>query len=351
MPPIFSLHEVGRLPAPGDNVAIAVRPLDAGAVIVLDGVPRTLAHTILEGHRFAVRALAPGEALLSWGLPFGHALTPIAAGDYVCNASMLESLAVRRLPFALPARANFTDHLEPFELVDAAFKPGPVVEPAAVARTFAGYRRPGTRGVGTRNVVVILGTTSRTASFARQLAARLQAMARVFPALDGIVAIAHTEGGGPEEPNNATEVLRALAGFMVHPNVGAVLAVDYGVEPITNARLREFMQAHGYPLGDVPHAFLSIDRGLAAALAEGDAIVRAWLPTVAAQVRTAEPLSALRVALQCGGSDAFSGVSGNPLAGAIVHELLEEPGEITGDDQATAAFSPAYVTLPGDSRG
>ena len=326
MPPIFSLHEVGRLPAPGDNVAIAVRPLDAGAVIVLDGAPRTLAHTILEGHRFAVRALAPGEALLSWGLPFGHALTPIAAGDYVCNPSMLESLAVRRLPFALPARANFADHLEPFELVEAAFKPGPVVEPAAVARTFAGYRRAGTRGVGTRNVVVILGTTSRTASFARQLAARLQAMARVFPALDGIVAIAHTEGGGPEEPNNATEVLRALAGFMVHPNVGAVLAVDYGVEPITNARLREFMQAHGYPLGDVPHAFLSIDRGLAEALAEGDAIVRAWLPAVAAQGRTAEPLSALRVALQCGGSDAFSGVSGNPLAGAIVHELVRHGG-------------------------
>jgi phosphoribosylamine--glycine ligase len=51
----------------------------------------------------------------------------------------------------------------------------------------------------------------------------------------------------PGEPNNATEVLRALAGFMVHPNVGAVLAVDAGGEPITNARLRAFMAAHGYP--------------------------------------------------------------------------------------------------------
>ena len=208
----------------------------------------------------------------------------------------------------------------------ATITPAPPVALAPEPRTFAGYRRPGQRGVGTRNYLVILGTTSRTASFARRLAARLQVLARVVPALDGIVAVAHTEGGGPGEPNNATEVLRALAGFMVHPNVGAVLAVDYGVEPVTNARLRDFMTTHGYPLADVPHAFLSVRAGLAAALAEGEAMVRRWLPAVAAQTRTPAPLSALRVALQCGGSDAFSGVSGNPLAGAMVHEVVRHGG-------------------------
>ncbi|MBC7365808.1 MAG: UxaA family hydrolase [Undibacterium sp.] len=322
----LTLHAVGRLPAPGDNVAIAIRALDAGTVIELDGAPLTLAGNILEGHRFAVKPIAPGEPLLSWGLPFGHALTPIAVGDYVCNASILEALAVRRLPFALPVAPNFANHLVPFVLDEARFTPAPPTERATELRTFNGYRRPGRRGVGTRNTVVILGTTSRTASFARQLAARLQALARVFPALDGIVAVAHTEGGGPDEPNNTAEVLRALAGFMVHPNVGAVLAVDYGVEPISNARLRDFMVAQGYPLADVPHAFLSISRGLAAALAEGEALVRGWLPTIVAQARTPEPVSELRVALQCGGSDAFSGVSGNPLAGSMVHEVVRHGG-------------------------
>src|SRR5205814_9521502 len=117
-------------------------------------------------------------------------------------------------------------------------------------RPFSGYRRPGSRGIGTRNTIVVLGTTSRTASFARQLAARLQPLARVHPTLDGIVAIAHTEGGGPGEPNNTAEILRALAGFIVHPNVGAILAVDYGVEPVTNARLAAFMRDKGYPLAD-----------------------------------------------------------------------------------------------------
>ena len=322
----LTLHATGRLPAPGDNVAIAIRQLAAGTVIGLDGAPRPLPHTVLEGHRFAVRPIAPGEALLSWGLPFGHALTPIAPGDYVCNQSMLDSLAVRRPDFALPPRPNFADHLVPFVLDPATITAAPPVALVPKPRTFDGYVRPGRRGVGTRNYIVILGTTSRTASLARQLAARLQMLARLFPALDGIVAVAHTEGGGPGEPNNAAEVLRALAGFMVHPNVGAVLAVDYGVEPVTNARLRDFMTAHGYPLADVPHAFLSVHSGLAAALAEGEAVVRRWLPVVAAQARTPAPLSALRVALQCGGSDAFSGVSGNPLAGAMVHEVVRHGG-------------------------
>ena len=316
----------GRLPAPDDNVAIAIRRLEAGTSIEIGGAVYTLAYCILEGHRFAVRSVAAGEGLLSWGHAFGHALGPIAAGDYVCNRSMLEALAVRRLGVPLPENPNFADHLVPYALDEAAFRPAPPVERVAAPRNFQGYRRPGRRGPGTRNTIVILGTTSRTASFARQLAARLQPLARVHPSLDGIVAVAHTEGGGPGEPNNAAEVLRALAGFMVHPNVGAVLAVDFGVEPITNVRLQAYLTERGYPLADVPHAFLSVGSGLAAGLAAGEVIVRRWLPEVSAQRRTTEPLAGLRIALQCGGSDAFSGVSGNPLAGAIVHELVRHGG-------------------------
>ena len=325
--PVSDLDSLARRPAPGDNVAIAIRRLEAGTVLPLASGPRPLAHTVLEGHRLAVADIAAGAALLSWGLPFGTALTAIAAGDYVCNQSMLDALAVRRIEgIALPARPNFADRLDTFQLDERAFRPGPPVELAATPRTFQGYRRPGRRGVGTRNFIVILGTTSRTASYARQLTARLQPLARVHPGIDGIVAIAHTEGGGPGQPNNVAEILRALAGFILHPNVGAVLAVDYGVEPITNALLRDFMRARGDVLDDVPHQFLTLHGGLAAGLAEGERLVRGWLPAANAARRTPEPASALRVALQCGGSDAFSGVSGNPLAGAIIHEVVRHGG-------------------------
>ncbi len=323
----LALASLSRLPAPGDNVAIVTRQLDAGTMLAFPDGPRVLAHGVLEGHRFAVKPIAEGEDLLSWGLPFGTALTPIAPGDYVCNRSMLDALAVRRVPgLVLPATPNFKDKLEPFSLDETSFRPAPAVERVAAPRTFMGYRRPGRRGVGTRNFIVILGTTSRTASYARQLTARLQPLARVHPGIDGIVAIAHTEGAGPGEPNNAAEVLRCLAGFITHPNVAAVLAVDYGIEPITNARLRAFMEQRGDPLAEVPHHFLSLSGGLAAGLAEGERIVRSWLPAANACVRTPEPISGLRIALQCGGSDAFSGVSGNPLAGALVYEALRHGG-------------------------
>ena len=339
-----SLDEIARLPAPGDNVAIATRRIEAGTAVTLVGAACVIGHTVLEGHRFAVQPVAAGAPLLSWGLPFGLALMDIPAGGYVCNQSMLEALAMRQLDGArLPEQPNFSDVLAPFDLDEKSFRAGAAVDFVETRATFSGFRRSVRRGVGTRNFIVILGTTSRTASFARQLTAQLQPLARVHPGLDGIVAIAHTEGGGTGEPHNAAEVLRALAGFMVHPNVGAVLALDYGVEPITNARLRAFMLEHGYPLADVPHEFLSLRGGLAAGLAEGARIVRGWLPEVSAQRRTDEPVSELRIALQCGGSDAFSGVSGNPLAGSIVHEVIRHGGTgvLTETDEVVGAE--AYI--------
>ncbi|GAB5560967.1 MAG: hypothetical protein SynsKO_26140 [Synoicihabitans sp.] len=326
MPTPLNFHDIGRLPAPGDNVAIAVKQLEPGTQIALPDGICTISHTVMEGHRFAVRPIAPTEALLSWELPFGNALSAIHPGDYVCNASILEALKIRQPSLVLPTAANFQNCLDAFSFDPAKLAPPAALTPPSAPRTFAGFRRPGKRGVGTRNMIVVLGTSSRTASFVRQLTARLQNEADSIPDLDGIVAIAHTEGGDTNEPNNAPEVLRALAGFMVHPNVGAVLAVDEGDESITNARLEQFMRKSGYPLEDAVHEFLSTHIGLANALQVGEEIVRGWLPSVAAHERTAEPLSELKIALQCGGSDAFSGVSGNPLAGAMVHEIVRHGG-------------------------
>ncbi len=106
----FDFHAVGRLPVPDDNVAIATRRLAAGTIINHEGRTYAIDHTILEGHRFAIRPIAPGEALLSWGLPFGYATVPIAPGSYARNPKILKALATRGLDFALPEEANFRDN-------------------------------------------------------------------------------------------------------------------------------------------------------------------------------------------------------------------------------------------------
>jgi altronate dehydratase len=339
----YAFDEVGRLPAPEDNVAIATRRLPAGTLIDTLRARFDLDYTVMEGHRFAVRPIAAGEPLLSWGLPFGYASRDIAPGTYVCNAQILQELRRRNLDFELPSEANFVDKIEPYTLDARTFRPGTQVPRAAETRTFLGYERPGQRGIGTRNYVVILGTSSRTASYARALEDRLSPLSAQYDHLDGIVAVAHTEGGGSRQPHNLELVLRTLSGFMVHPNVGAILAVDYGLEPITNAMLRQYILDHNYPLEHVRHRFLTLAGTFQADLDQGAAIIEAWLPAVNTSRREAHSLEHLKVALQCGGSDAFSGVSGNPLAALVAKEIIRYGGAANLAETDELIGAEAYV--------
>ncbi|MDH4247099.1 MAG: UxaA family hydrolase, partial [Deltaproteobacteria bacterium] len=326
MPLSLTFSEAARLPEPGDNVAIATRRLEAGTLIAHEGRTLRLSHTIMEGHRLVVNPIAKGEALLSWGLPFGHALRNLIPGEYICNAKILNTLRNRNIDFALPEQENFTDFMQTYQMNPATFRPGRQLEPAKEKDTFRGYLRPGRRGVGTRNFVVLLGTSSLSASFCRTLEAQAQEWRRAFPNVDGVVAVTHTEGGTPHNPNNRELLLRSLAGFLVHANVGAVIAVERGGEVISNAVLREFMEANHYPLGDVPHEFFNLGAGFQEELKRGGESVRRLLTQATATGRTPQPASALKIALQCGGSDAFSGISGNPLAGDVARRVILQGG-------------------------
>lgn len=322
---VFPFEEVARLPLPGDNCAVAIRQLDAGTVIRHEGHSYALDCTVMEGHRFAVKAIAPGEELLSWQLPFGVALKPIQPGHYVVNETVLEELRVRQLNFALPAEPNFADQVHPYILDEASFQPAPASPAYTETRTFMGYRRHEDRGVGTRNYVVLLGTTSHTGSYVKQLAARLRNETNNYPNIDGIVPAAHTEGG-TEKPNNLELLLRTLAGFMVNPNVGAVLVVDYGNESVTNKMVEAYAREHHYPIDDVLHKFVSLAGSFEEELDKGEALVKEWLPAVNAMQRTPESIRHLRIGLQCGGSDAFSGISANPLLGWVSERLVRYGG-------------------------
>ncbi|MDE0183761.1 MAG: UxaA family hydrolase [Caldilineaceae bacterium] len=324
----IALDEIARLADAGDNVAIATRRLEAGLTIKRNGTTFALDTTVMVGHRFAIEPVASGAPLLSWGIPFGAATRPIEPGEYVRNAGMIEALNQRTLDFSLPQQANFRDRIIPHELDKTGFTPGQQVERYAEERVFLGYRRGRGRGVGTRNMIIILGTTSSSGAFARKLAQLLQPAAQSFTDFDGVVAIAHTEGSGYEQLNNRDFVLRTLAGLIVHPNVGAVLAVDApeisptADRPVSNAELEAWMRARGYPLDDLPLRFFTLSGDWQADLAQGKAIVSRWLPDIAALQRTPHSLAHLNIALQCGGSDAFSGVSGNPLAAAVAQDII-----------------------------
>ena len=343
----YDFTSVARLPSPGDNVGIATQTLESGTRIRYNGQQFQLSHTLLEGHRFAVQPISATEPLLSWGLPFGFATRPISPGDYVCNQKMIDSLSIRNLPFELPKTPNFSDKMAPYQLDESEFRSGKQVSRHAYERPFLGYQRPGNRGVGTRNYIVVMGTTARTSSFARKLADMCSVGGvcnpDTFPNIDGIVAVTHTEGGESQTPNNIDMLLRTLAGFTVHPNIGAILLVDYGTESVTNEMLKAYMLREGYVLDDVVHHFHRLQGSFDTDLAGGAEVIDGWLDTVNSVPRTEQSLEHLKIALQCGGSDAFSGVSGNPLAAYVAKEVIRYGGCANLAETDELIGSEAYV--------
>ena len=322
---LYKFEEVGRLPHPQDNVAIATRRLDAGTIIALGNTQFSVPDTILQGHRFAVQTIPAGTSLLSWGQPFGIANADIHAGDYARNEAVIRELNHRLIDFTPPQTPNFTDEIAPFVFDEANFHPAPPLPLYADTKTFMGYHRAGQRGVGTRNTIVLLGTSALTGGFVTALEERLKHHADQYPNIDGIVALAHTEGAHAN-PNNRDLLLRTLAGFIINPNVGAVIAVDRGSEAVNNTALRDYLTRNNYPITDMPHHFMSLTHAFQQDMDTAAHIVESWLETVNSTSRTPQPLSALKIGLQCGGSDAFSGISGNPLAGWVTKEILRYGG-------------------------
>jgi len=322
----FQVENIARMAAADDNVAIAIHTIDPGSRVHSGDEHWLIPHIILEGHRFATEPIRQGEKLLSWGLPFGRAERDIEPGDYICNERMLEALPAMGVEAGLPEQANFTDSRIDFQLNEHEFTPGQQVEQYEDQATFEGTLRPGSRGVGTRNYIVVLGASSRVSAFARVIAERFRDVGAGFPNIDGVVPVAHTEGGMADSPHNLDRVLPTLAGFFVHPNVAAVLSIDYGTEAITNQVLRSYMESRGDRLDHVPHAFLSLCDLREDPVEAAARIISSWLPEANACGKANHPLSNLKVALQCGGSDGFSGISANPLVGWVSREIIRHGG-------------------------
>jgi altronate dehydratase len=318
------------LPASGDNAAIATRRIEPGESFPLDGAIIRIQGSVLEGHRVAARPIAAGELILSWGLPFGRALRAIAPGEYLCNARILEILKERHVDFQFSAQANFENYRLPFKLDERTFRAGEQSPLYNESQYFDGYLRSSERGAGTRNYVVVLATSSRANSVARAVAADFKNAKGV----DGVVAVTHTEGGGLSRPNNFDLVVRTLNGFLKNPNIAAFVAIDEGDEPVNNRLIT---------VKDPPGAFVSILGDFDRAVAEAKAQVARLLPIASAHQRTKLSVAHLKIGLQCGGSDAFSGVSGNPLVAWIARETIRRGGAANLAETSELIGAESYV--------
>jgi altronate hydrolase len=309
------LQEVAVLLHPQDDVAIARVPLSRGVVLRLPddvaggGRLVEVAQRVQAGHKLALHDIAQGRPVLRYGSIIGFATQPIQAGAHVHT----HNLAVGEL----------TQHYE----YGMDIRPVDFVPPAE-RRTFMGYKRPDGKA-GTRNYIAIISTVNCSASTVRYIQRRFgPEILRDYPNIDGVIGLTHKSGCGMRQGGAAVAQLqRVLAGMALHPNVGAYLLVGLGCESNQIQELISEMELNRGEHWKQP-LFLTIqeNHGVASTVEEGASIIGELLPRVNDVRREPIPISELTLALQCGGSDGWSGVTANPALGYCADELVRQGG-------------------------
>ncbi len=305
MPPL-PFDQAAILLHPADDVAIARADLPAGARLSLPGGGELAVQAAIPaGHKLALRRLAPGQGVLRYGQRIGLAAAEIAPGDWV-HTHNLEAGPIAR-EYA-------------WQVVEA-----PAPRPSG--RTFLGYRRADGRA-GTRNYVAVISTVNCAAAVASRIAAHFTpARLAAYPNVDGVVAVTHSAGCSVAPDSLSLAYLRrALSNLGHHPNIAAALYVGLGCEvnqldgclPSFSPEEIERLAGGGLSIQEQGGFQRTVQAGIRA--------VEAALPRANACRREPIPLAGLCVALQCGGSDGWSGVTANPLAGRITDFLAREGG-------------------------
>ncbi len=287
---------------PTDNVVVARADLLPGAEIAGEKM-RVLTH-VPAGHKIATASIAAGAAVRKYGQILGFAVEAIAPGDHVHTHNMAMGDFARDYAFGVDAHPT---------------------EPAAGAATFQGIVRADGR-VATRNYLGILTTVNCSASTARFIAEQFRGGALAeFPNIDGIVALGHGTGCGmgiDGEPMNLLR--RTIGGYARHPNFAGVLVLGLGCE--TN-QIAGLLHAEGLAEGPMLTTMTIQDTGgTTKTVREGVARLQAMLPAANDVRRETVPASHLTLALQCGGSDGYSGITANPALGACVDLLVRHGG-------------------------
>lgn len=304
-----------------DNVSVLTAKAAAGDDPL--GLGARLSHPVPAGHKIARRPIRTRDAIIKFGQHIGLATSDIRIGEHVHTHN-----------------CAFSDHDQTYEIgteLSRAEAAVPKVEPA----TFLGYARADGQ-VGTRNYIALVATVNCSASVIRKAAAEIEmsGMLDSYTNVDGVVALAHGTGCGMADEGPGFDMLdRVLWGHATHANVGAALFVGLGCEVMQIARMQAKFGKSG---ADRFHALTIQGTGGTRATIEAiKAHVGSILPQVNDATRTQQPMSALKVALQCGGSDGFSAITANPALGVasdlIVASggtvILSETPEIYGAEQ------------------
>jgi altronate hydrolase len=287
-----------------DNVLVARQPIGLGQELPEFGL--RMRAQVPAGHKIAARRIAAGEQVKKYNAVIGVAARDIEAGEHV-HSHNLTLVEFERDP-------GFCEDVRPVDYV-----------PEAKRATFMGIVRPDGR-VATRNFIGILSSVNCSSTVIKNIAAHFtpERLER-YPNVDGVVAFAQTSGCGMSSPSEHFDVLRrTLAGYARHPNLAGVLIVGLGCERNQVAGL---VESQGLESGPKLHTLVMQDTGgTRATIAAGIAAVESMLPAANDIKRVPVSAAHLKIGLECGGSDGFSGITANPALGAAMDILVRHGG-------------------------
>jgi altronate hydrolase len=304
----FAMDEVAVHLNPADDVIIAKQALLPRTKITLaDGSEITTSGMITPGHKVAIRAVPQGGPVRRYGQIIGFATVDIAAGAHVHTHNIEVHQGELELDY------GFTEDYRPVEYV-----------PEAERRTFMGFRRADGR-VGTRNYVAVLATVNCSSSATRRVVDyfRDPGIMAQYPNVDGVIGFPTKGGCGAHYGSNYLGLLqRTMAGMVDHPNVGAYVILSLGCE--TN-QADDLIANTGLGDGQTPLVLtIQQDGGFQKTVEAGIEAVKRLLPEANKAVREDIPASEIVLALQCGGSDGWSGVTANPALGEACDILVKQ---------------------------
>jgi galactarate dehydratase len=298
-----------------DNVGIIVNSggLKKGAILS-DGTQ--LMEFIPMGHKVALQNIGEGEKIIRYGQSIGFANCEIQKGEWVNETKIVQPEAPDLNSIPMPAfMPQKPEKLEGY--------------------TFLGYRNPD-GSVGTKNVLGITTSVQCVAGFTQFVVKKIkQEVLPKYPNVDDVVALNHSYGCGIAINVPAAVIpIRTIQNISTNPNFGGeVLIVGLGCEKLRPERLLtacgNAADAHGTPeISDIMVLQDDAFSGFNAMVKGIMQMAETKLKKLNRRKREVCPVSDLVVGMQCGGSDAFSGITSNPAAGFAADLIVRAGGSV-----------------------
>jgi galactarate dehydratase len=314
---------------PSDNVGIVCNAfgLQKG-VVVLDEI--ILVQDIPMGHKVALQTINEGETVVRYGQIIGYANTNIQKGDWVNenNITLPQAPDLENIPYQMPEEVE--------------------IEPLT-GYTFEGFRNPD-GSVGTKNMLGITISVQCVAGITNYITNKIkQELLPKYPNVDDVVAFNHNYGCGIAINAPAAIIpIRTIKNIAQNPNFGnEIMVIGLGCEKLRPERLlpddshdtaAERSRSILYLQDEAFTGFEEMIDGIMK-------IAEKHLKKLNARKRETCPASDLVVGMQCGGSDAFSGITGNPAAG-FASDLIVRAGGTVMFSEVTEVRDAIHLLVP-----